>query len=77
MKIADRIIEHIFDGDGASRVTPRNGVDAYEYMKRAGGVRDYAALRDDDRDVLSFKDGSEIEWCGPGFDTPEGWEANR
>jgi hypothetical protein len=60
-------------GDGCARKT-RLGIDRDALVARIG-----MPIRDRLGNVVgwSFRDGSEIEVCGNGWDTPEGWEAAR
>jgi len=70
--IADRILDNLLAGDGCRQKT-RLGVDRVALASRIG-----TRVRDGLGNVVgfSFADGSEIQECGGGWDTPEGWEAN-
>jgi len=69
--IADRILDNLLSGDGCARTT-RLGVDRRALAGRIG-----SPSRDHMGNVTgwTFADGSEIEECGGGWDTPEGWAA--
>lgn len=71
--IADRILDNLMGGNGATRTT-RLGVRVQRLCERI------ATSRHSDRlgNVYgyTFLDGSELECHGGGWDTPEGWEAN-
>jgi hypothetical protein len=69
--IADRILDNLLSGDGCARTT-RLGVDRHALADRIG-----TRVRDRLGNVVgwTFADGSEIEECGGGWDTPEGWAA--
>ena len=71
--IADRILDNLLCGDGC-RQTTRLGVDRRALAQRIAT----ASIRDHLGNVTGweFADGSEIEECGGGWDTPEGWSAN-
>lgn len=70
--IADRILDTLLGGDGRARKT-RLGVDRYALAARIGRT-----VRDGLDNVIgfTFADGSEIEVCGDGWDTPAGWAKN-
>lgn len=71
--IADRILDGLLGGDGLTAKT-RLGVDRYELVSRIGRpMRDHMGM------VTGwvFSDGSRILEQGGGWDTPEGWEAQR
>lgn len=71
--IADRIINNLLGGDGCASRT-RLGIKRHALVKRIAT----STVRDRFGNVTgwAFADGSEIEECGGGWDTPEGWAAN-